>query len=113
MDSTLSRRLNALNEQNDKLTKSEAIALELDAQKKVIYSQLLLKLLDPALNMATKEAKVYASQEWQDFINGLVAAESSKNSDKRRYEILNNAFIAELNTYKREGSLIDKGGINP
>lgn len=46
MDSQLAGRLNQLNEQNDKLTEAEKMALQLDAHEKVLYSQLLLKLID-------------------------------------------------------------------
>lgn len=61
-------------------------------------------------NASLREANVYSTQGWRDFIDGLADIESAKNKEKRRFDILMNAFIAELNTFKREGALIGKEG---
>lgn len=108
MDSILAKRLNDLNDQNKILEKVEREFLFLEANSKVLFAQLFLK--SEGSDSESRKSAVHSSQEWIDFISGFVDMESSRNKEKRRFEILMNAFIAELNTFKREGSLIDKGG---
>jgi hypothetical protein len=108
MDTLLGSRLNALNEQNDKLQKAEAQYLELEAHRKVLFSQLYLAA--EGKNVAEKEANVYVSDDWKRFIGGLIAAETRFNFERRRFEILDKAFLAEYSTLKREADLIPKQG---
>lgn len=107
MDSRLKERLEKLATRIEKLKSIEREALFLDAHKKVMFSQLYLKA--HGKNVAEKEANVYASQEWIEFINGYVEAQTAYNEAKRLYELNMNAYLAEHATYKVEASAIQKG----
>lgn len=107
MDSRLKERLNKIGQRIDQLKKVEKEALFLEAHKKVLYSQLFLKAKGKSI--AEREANVYASQDWQEFISGLIEAQTNYNEAKRLYELNQNAYLAEHATYKIEASAIQKG----
>ena len=107
MDSILEKRLRNLSTQNDILRQAEGDYLLNDAGKKSMEADIFLLMTG---TVAEKEAKVHASEEYVMYMKALAESQTKFNFERRRYEILNNAFIAELNTYKIESPLIKKGG---
>lgn len=107
IDTLLAERLNALNEQNEVLARAEKLFLELDANKKPMLAQLIIKA--NAKSFALSETLALASQEWKDFCAGHVQAETDYNFEKRRFAILESAYLAAHATYKNEEQLIRKG----
>lgn len=108
MDDRLKQRLTRLWEQNDQLKEAEALYLELEANRKPLYSQLFLHA--EGKNVAEKEARAYDSKDWRDFMAGLIAAESAFNYEKRKFGILENAFFAEHSSFKLDERSIRKAG---
>jgi hypothetical protein len=104
VDSRLNERLEKLADQIDLLKEIESTFLELDAHKKVLYSQLFLKT--DGKNIAEREAQVYASADWVNYVNGLIQAESALNHERRRYELKLKAYDAEHLTLKTEVPVI-------
>jgi hypothetical protein len=88
------------------MRKAERIFLQLDAHKKVLAAQMFLKA--DGKNVAEKEAFVYASQDWLNFINSHVDAESSFNHERRMYELRLKAYDAEHLTLKTEAPVIKR-----
>lgn len=107
MDARLKERLEKLAKRIEKLKQVEHDALFLEAHKKVLFSQLYLKAIGK--NVSEKEANVYASQEWIEFINGYVEAQTAYNEAKRLYELNIQAYFAEQNSMKIDESAIRKG----
>ena len=107
MDSVLADRLNKLTAQNKRLRDAEELFLELEANKKPLLAQLILK--SPGKSFAEREAQALASEDWINFIKFHVMKETEFNFEKRKYAILEQAYYAELNTYKREDALIKRG----
>lgn len=111
MDDLLRNALNRLSAQNDKLKEAEKLYLELEAHKKVLLSQLILKQ-GLGKSHADKETRAQVTEDWIDFVQGLAEAETNFNNEKRKYSIYENAYYAELATYKREVDVIKKQGVN-
>lgn len=108
MDRRLEERLEKLADQIEKLRDVERVYLELEANKKPLYSQLFLK--SEGKNVAEKEANAYDSRDWRGFILGLVEAESAFNHERRRYELQLKAYDAEHLTLKTETPVIKRQG---
>lgn len=108
MDDRLFKRLEKIEESIDKLRQVETEFLQLEAHKKVLYSQLFLKA--KGKNVAEKEAEAYDSQDWRDFADGLVRAESAFNYERRMYELRLKAYDAEHLTLKTETPVIKRQG---
>lgn len=109
MDSQLADRLNALNDQNDALRKTEEAFLRLDAEKKALLAKLTTKA--DGKSHSEREANALASQDWADFSLGLALTESEYQFDKRRFAILEKAYLAEHASFTREARLITRQGI--
>ncbi len=100
MDARLDVRLIAIADQIDLLKAAEALFLELEANRKPLYSQLFLRA--EGKNVAEKEASAYDSKEWRDFMAAHVQAESDFNHERRRYELKLKAYDGEHLTMKHE-----------
>lgn len=111
MDSILATRLNTLNEQNEKLRQAEGEYLLKEAKRKTMEGDLLLSIAKEG-TAAEKAALVHTNEDYKSFMGELAGLETKFNFEKRRYEILTNAFFAEHSTFKREMGLIQKEGIN-
>lgn len=109
MDSLLASRLNNLNDQNDKLRQAEGEYLLKEAKRKTMEADILLTTM--ASNVAERQAKVHINEDYIVFMKELADLETKFNFEKRRYEILTNAFYSEHSTYKREMSLINNEGM--
>lgn len=107
MDSQLANRLNELWKQSDRLKEVERVALELEANKKALLAQLTIKA--PGKSFAEREAQALASDDWRIFNAALVNAQVDYNFERRKYEILDKAFLAEYGTYKQEDRAIKRG----
>lgn len=110
MDKLLADRLNLLNKQNDKLKQAEGEFLLLDAEKDSFKATLFLVSMGESVK--EREAKAMASSEYSSFMKALAEKENAFHHERRRYSILENAFYAELSTFKNEMQLIKKEGIN-
>lgn len=108
MDDRLFKRLEKIEESISRLRKVEEQFLYLDAHKKVLFSQLFMKA--EGKNNAEKEAFAYASQDWVDFVSGLVKAETNFNHERRMYELRLKAYDAEHLTFKNEAPAIKRQG---
>ena len=108
MDARLQKRLEKLEAQIEKLRGAEAEFLALDAHKKVLASQLFIKA--KGSSVAEREAIVYASRDWSDFVAAHVEAESNFNNERRRYELQLKAYDAEHLTLKTEVPVIRRQG---
>lgn len=103
MDRELATRLNNLNEQNARLKDIEYAYQSAEATRKTNFAQLFLAA--EGKSVAEREYNVYASPEWIAFAKALAGYETDYNYEKRRFDILFNAFYAELNTLKLEGKV--------
>lgn len=108
MDSRLYKRLEKLEAQIERLRIKERAFLQLDAHKKVLAAHLFIGA--DGKNVAEREANVFASDDWQDFIEGHVEAESAFNHERRRYELQLKAYDAEHLTLKTEVPVIKRQG---
>ena len=108
MDDRLYKRLEKIERSIEELREVEARFLALEAHKKVLYSQVFLTA--EGKNVAEKEANAYASQDWRDFVGGLVKAETAFNHARRMYELRLKAYDAEHLTLKTETPAIKRHG---
>lgn len=108
MDSILAERLNALTKQNQVLREEEQIFLSLEANRKPMLASLLIKA--EAKSFSDREAIALASPAWKDFMQGLVEAEVRLNYAKRKYEILDKAFLADYSSMKIDSRSIGRHG---
>jgi hypothetical protein len=108
MDRTLADRLNELWRQSDELYKAEMTYLRLEAERKPMLAQLIIGA--QGKSFAEREAIALASPDWRDFMIGHVAAESDFNFERRKFEILEKAYLAEHATFKVEDRSIKKTG---
>lgn len=106
MDDRLYKRLEKIEHSIEKLREVEKTYLDLEATKKPLYSQLFLAA--KGKNVAEKEAEAYDSQDWRDFVSGLVEAESAFNYERRMYELRLKAYDAEHLTLKTETPVIKR-----
>lgn len=104
MDDRLFKRLEKIEQSIDEMRDIERRFLELEANKKPLFSQLFLKA--EGKNNAEKEAIAYNSVDWRDFVAGLVVAESDFNHARRMYELRLKAYDAEHLTLKTETPVI-------
>lgn len=100
MDDRLFKRLEKIEQSIDEMREVEKLFLQLEANKKVLAAQLYLKA--DGKNVAEKEASVFSSPDWINFVNGLVQAESNFNHARRMYELRLKAYDAEHLTLKTE-----------
>lgn len=108
MDDRLFKRLEKIEQSIGEMREVERIFLELEANKKPLFSQLFLKA--DGKNNAEKEATAYDSRDWRGFIAGLVQAESDFNHARRMYELRLKAYDAEHLTLKTETPVIKRQG---
>ncbi len=108
IDSLLSERLNALNAQNDVLRAAEGLFLELDANKKALLAKLTIDA--QGKSFAEREAIALSSKDWANFRAAHVQAETDFNFEKRRFSILESAYLAAHATFKNEEQIIRKAG---
>lgn len=108
MDRGLAERLNALNEQNDRLKAVEAQYLALEANRKSLLGKLISQ--QPGKSFAEREMQAYASAEWIDFAKGLADVEADYEFEKRRYDILDKAYLADHLSAKLDGETIKRQG---
>lgn len=104
MDTRLNERLEKVADQIEILKEAESMFLALEANRKVMFSQIYLKA--EGKNVAEKEANTYASDDWISFCSGHVVAESAYNHERRRYELMLKAYDAEHLTLKTETPVI-------
>lgn len=104
MDANLLSRLSDLNAQNDFLHQAEGEFRLQDAKKKTIESDIYL--ITVGGNVAERQAKVFANEDYASFMKELAQKETAYNHEKRRYDILLNAYFGELAQYKKEMDLI-------
>lgn len=108
MDDRLYKRLEKIESSIEDLREAERAFLELEANRKVLYSQLFLKA--EGKNVAEREAAAYASDDWIKFMAGHVEAESAFNHERRMYELRLKAYDAEHLTFKNEAPVIRRQG---
>lgn len=108
MDDRLYKRLEKIEESIDNLRKAEREFLQLEAHRKVLAAQLFITA--PGKNVAEREAQVYASNDWINFTNGHVRAETDFNHQRRMYELRLKAYDAEHLTLKTETPVIKRQG---
>lgn len=108
IDALLAEQLNKLNEQNEILRRAEALFLDLDASKKALLAKLTIDAAGKSF--AEREALALSSADWAAFRIAHVEAETAFNFERRRFAILENAYLAAHATYKNEEQIIRKGG---
>ena len=108
MDDHLYERLKKIEEQVERLEKIEKQYLYLDAHKKIMFSSLFLEA--EGKSVAEREAFVYASDKWKNFIDGAVEAETQYLREKRLLELKLKAYDAAHLTFKVEGAAIKRQG---
>lgn len=109
MDRQLAERLNELWQQGALVDGAEKVYLALEGNRKSLLAELTLKA--PGKSFAEREAMALASQDWRDFMNGHVEAQSTLNSETRKFNILDKAFYAEYGTMKNEERSIKKPAV--
>jgi flagellar biosynthesis/type III secretory pathway chaperone len=108
MDRSLADRLNELWKQSDRLKEVEGRYLELEANKKSLLAQLTITA--QGKSFAEREAQALASADYKNFLAALVEAETAFNFERRKWEILDKAYLAEYSTFKIEDRSIRKAG---
>lgn len=106
MDKRLHDRLKKIENSIDDLRIKERRFLELSAHEKVLYAMLYLK--SSGSNIEERKAKVYASDDWKDFVSGHAEAETEYHESRRRYELRLKAYDAEHLTLKTETPVIKR-----
>lgn len=106
MDDLLRQRLNTLSTQNERLKQAEGEYLLKDAGKKSMEGDVFS--LMTAGSVKEREMMMYASLEYKDFMKELSQAHAKYNYERRRWDILLNAYYGELAQYKKEMDLIKK-----
>jgi hypothetical protein len=109
VDRSLADRLNELWKQADVLKEAEQIYLRMEAERKPMLAQLTIKALGKSF--AERESIALASEDWRAFMAGHVAAESAFNYERRKFEILEKAYLAEHATFKLDDRSIRKPGV--
>lgn len=107
MDDRLYKRLEKIEQSIEQLREVEKRFLNLEANKKPLFSMLFLQVTG---NNAEREAKVYDSNDWREFAAGLVEAEVAFNHERRMYELRLKAYDAEHLTLKTETPVIKRQG---
>lgn len=106
MDQRLSSRLTKLARQIKILEEAERASMLIDTHEKILFSELFLTFKG---SIAEREALVYATPQWQEFVKGQVDANVAYNKAKRYYELLDRAYLSEYATYKIEHHAIVRG----
>lgn len=106
MDQRLSSRLTKLARQIKILEEAERASMLIDTHEKILFSELFLTFKG---SIAEREALVYATPQWQEFVKGQVNANVEYNKAKRYYELLDKAFQAEYLSFKIDSQAISRG----
>lgn len=106
MDQELREKLINLDLQNEILREAEAEFLLKDAGRKPMEADQFLTVVTGSI--AERQAKAHTTEEYIAYVKDLAEVQAKYLFEKRKYSILENAFYAELNTFKREMGLIDK-----
>lgn len=106
MDPQVKQALKSWHNQIDKLRAIEEKYFHLEASEKSFYSSLFL--VSKGKTVADKEAGVYSSLEWKQFVDGLAAARSEYLYEKRQLELRIKAFDAAYLSSKQEHDAIRK-----
>jgi len=101
-------RLQKLREFNKAKRAAEVHYRKLDAGKKPFFAQLFLNT--EGKSVAEREYKVYASQDWKAYADGLAEAETEYNYRDLELQIQLNAYYGELNTFKQADRVLDREG---
>lgn len=109
MDSLLAKRLNYLNDQNEALKLAEGQYLLHEAKRKTMEAKIFAAAQGSSVK--DREAFVHTDHEYIEFMKELAELETKFNFEKRRFDILTNAFYSEHSTFKREVGLIQKEGV--
>lgn len=105
-DLELAKCLTDLKKQSVKLREVEGLYLKAKATEDTNFAQLFLKTVG---SVEARKNEVYASKEWIDFALALAGALTELNWEKRRYDVLQMAFYAQLNTLKAEALTLGRG----
>ena len=98
MDRSLADRLNDLWAQSEKLREAEETYLTLEANRKPLLAQLTLAA--EGKSFTEREAKALASEDWRRFMGGHVHSEVALNHARRKWEMLEKAYLAEYASFK-------------
>jgi len=109
MDSELAKRLNALNEQNDALREAEGEFLALKGEKDSLLAMLTTKA--EGKSHSERETIALASDDWRKFNKALSLIETDYQYQRRRFAILEKAYLAEHASFTAEAKLIKRQGI--
>lgn len=109
MDRLLAERLNHLNTQSDLLRDAEGRYRLHEAKRKTLEGELFLMTV--GANATERGHKVYANAEYSSFMAELAKLETEFNHQKRRFSILESAYLAEHATFNREAKLIHRQGV--
>lgn len=107
IDQLLRDSLVRIYNQIEQLSKTENTHANLSATEKVLFAELFLKT-EHTKNLETRKNEVYASKDWRDFAKGLAVAESDRNKERRKYELLLKVFDAEYLSFKIDHSAINR-----
>lgn len=111
MDSLLGMRLNNLNDQNKILEHAEGSFLLQEAELEALGESIFLSNADYG-NVAERKAIVRTNPDYTALVAVVIDLKKKFNFEKRRFDILQNAFFAEHSSFKREAGLIQKEHIN-
>ncbi len=106
MDSILKERLNNLSTQNKTLEAAEAQYLLKEAGLKPMEAEEFLTVIG---SIAERQAKAHTTEMYVEYVKELATLKARYNFERRKFEILDKAYLAEYLTLKRESTLIDRG----
>ena len=108
MDDLLRTRLNQLQDQSQLLKQAEGSYRLQEAKRKSLEADLFLAT--SGKSVAEREAGVFASDVYKEFMADLARLETNFNHHRRRFSILESAYLAEYASYKIDANLIRKEG---
>lgn len=106
IDSRLMERLNRWHSQLEKLANIESKFFSLEASEDSLLSSLTMQ--QEGKSMAEREMRARGTEEWQQFSQGLAAAKSEYNKERRLLEVIQKAYEAEYLSFKLENEAIKK-----
>ncbi len=106
MDSILKERLNNLSAQNKVLEQAESAYLLKEAGLKPMEADEFLTVIG---SVAERQARAHTTEIYIAYTQDLAKLKAKYNFERRKFEILDKAYLAEYLTLKRESTLIDRG----
>lgn len=109
MDSKLKTRLIKINEQIDRLYKTEEVYLSLDSARDHVLARLTANAPSTLSSEASRSSWAKATEEWKKHRESLAYAEATFHKERHKLDLIMKAFDAEYLSFKIEAQAIPRG----